>query len=103
MRNEAEKITVKYQTVKSVCHCCDRELDEPETGNVREFDFYFESLKEDNDWRLFDVDDELPEVVEGYVYNTVNFYAVSGYDELKFLDGEVDKILQYIKANLLKN
>ena len=102
MHREKEKITVKYQTKRIFCRCCDRELEDPAISDIREFDFYLQDLKNDNDWVLFDEVEELPDVVEEYVYNTVIFFAVSHDDGIIFLDGEVDRILDYIKTNLLK-
>lgn len=40
MSNPKEKITVKYKSAKTYCHCCNRPVEEPEYSAVREFDFY---------------------------------------------------------------
>lgn len=98
---ENEKITVQYTSARDYCRCCDRDLDEPVVSEVRDFDFYISSLKEDNDWNLYDEEDELDDVVDEYIFNKVSFYAVSGDERIKFLGDGKDKILQYIKNNLL--
>lgn len=98
---EIEKITVKYQTQKEFCHCCERDLDEVEIGKMREFDFLVNSLKEDVEWSLYDEYSELEEVVREYVCETVEFFAVDSYDRLLLPKDESDKILSYVKKHLI--
>lgn len=99
--NIDDRITVKYQTQKEFCRCCDRELEDVEVSEMREFDFYLKQLKEDINWKLYDEECELDEVIRDYVYETIDFYAVNTYDRLILPKEELNKILEYVKSNLL--
>lgn len=96
-----DKIIVKYQIQKEFCRCCNRDLDDAEIGEVREFDFYLKQLKEDVEWNLYDEECELDEVIRDYVYETIDFYAVNTYDRLILPKEELNKISEHVKNNLL--
>lgn len=95
-----DRFTIRFQTQKEFCHCCDKELDEVELSEMREFDFYEKQLREDIDWKLYD-ESELEGVVRGYISDVIEFFAVDTYDRLVLLEGEVDRMIEYVKENLM--
>lgn len=95
-----DRITIKFHAQKEFCHCCDRKLDEVKRSETREFDFYEKQLREDVNWKLYD-ESELEEVVRGYVSDVIEFFAVGAHDRLILPEGEVNRMVEYVKENLM--
>lgn len=98
-----DKITVKYQTRRHSCHCCEQVLVTPETSEVREFDFYLEDVKEWTDWSYHVTHQEqLRESADNYVCETISFFAADSEDFILLGEGELDKFVQYIITKFTK-
>lgn len=100
MKKKKDRFTIKFHVQKEFCHCCNRKLDEVKMSEIREFDFYERQLREDINWKLYD-ESELEEVVRGYVSDIVEFFSVDTYDRLVLPEGEVDRMVEYVKENLM--
>ena len=95
-----ETITVKYQTRKEFCECCDRNFDNAELGKVREFDVSLE--KDVFNWTEWDYyfeyedEDEMRDAVDECLYGMISFYAVKSNEVMRLCDGELDKVVQIV-------
>lgn len=94
-----DKITLKYQTRKEFCSCCDRNFDDAELGEVREFDVSLEDVFNWTEWDYYfeyEDADEMRDSVDECIYNMISFYAVGSNEVMRLCDGELDKIVQVI-------
>lgn len=99
-------ITVKYKTVEDYCPCCNQPLKEPKVSEVEEFDFSDEDL-ESTELKYFIKNNELSEA-RGYLadmlFETISFFALSNPEAtVEFIDGEIDKTLQYVLDKFKNN
>lgn len=102
MTNKNSEITIKYTTERYSCHCCHRDLDKPEVSRVREFTFSEESFEEYGiDWSIYD-SSEIEEVTREFVYETIDFFAVSNHDRIVLQDGEMERVHQFARECVLK-
>ncbi|MET4562197.1 hypothetical protein ABIA69_003383 [Lysinibacillus parviboronicapiens] len=99
-----DKLTIKYQTAEEYCRCCNREFKELEYGEVREFDITLKQLFEWADWTTIDniYHEEIENVVEEYLHNTISFYSTSVNERIRFCDGGVDRIQQLVLVEIKK-
>lgn len=98
MRLSDEIITVKYQTSKEYCSCCSREFEIPELGEIREFDITLKGFFEWTDWtdETETYDEDIPDVVEEFLFNTISFFALNQNENLKFCEGEIEKVTKLV-------
>lgn len=99
-------ITVQYQTVEEYCPCCEQKLKEPKMGDISQFDFSDKDL-DSNELVYFIENDELDEaknyLAGELLCRKISFYAVSNPEaEVKLLDGELDKAMQYVLSKYKK-
>lgn len=96
-----EKITIKYTTERNSCRCCHRSLDKPEISKVKEFTFSKESFEGYGiDWSIYD-SSEIEEVTREFVYETIDFFAVSNHDMIVLQDGEMERMYQFARECVL--
>lgn len=93
-----KKVTVKYQTRKEYCQCCERKLDNPTTSEVREFHISKgDILSWSNEWKdIVEFEDDLNEIVMEFVYETIRFFATSYSDRLVIESSEFEKVKQFV-------
>lgn len=100
MKSEDLKVTVKYKTRRDTCNCCGQDLIKHEISNGREFDFYLKDIKQYENWNLVE-DEEMEDVLDEFIHNTISFYATNNDDMVILLDGEIEKFLSFIKDNII--
>jgi hypothetical protein len=92
----SKTIVVKYRTKKSYCQCCDQKLPKPKISEDKEFEFSLDRTKEWVNWKeIAEFDDELGDIVNDYVYQTISFFATS-YDGLIIENSEFSKVKKFI-------
>lgn len=102
MANTNDRITIKYTTERDSCYCCHRKLDEPEISKIKEFTFSKEGFEEYGiDWNIYDPE-EIEEITREYVYETIDFHAVSNHDLVTLQEGEMERMYQFAKECALK-
>lgn len=104
MKISDEKLTIKYQTAEEYCRCCNREFKDLEYGEIREFDISLKQLFKWADWTSVDkiYHEEIEDVVEEYLHNTISFYSTSANERIRLCDGEENKIHQLVLAEIKK-
>ncbi|MDW0112224.1 hypothetical protein QT711_03440 [Sporosarcina saromensis] len=97
-----EKITIKYKTRKDYCPCCQRDLDEPSLSKIREFDFTKRSFQDYGaHWELYD-GEEMKEVVREFVYETIDFFAVTNHEPILLEKGEMERMYEFARKCFAK-
>jgi hypothetical protein len=96
----SEKVRVEYRTEQDHCKCCGHKLEKPKTSEIREFylskDDCFDWLDEEN-WKIEAEDEEeLQQMVEEFVYESISFFATSSYEVIHIERSELAKVKQFI-------
>ncbi|MCA1064697.1 hypothetical protein QTG56_24105 (plasmid) [Rossellomorea sp. AcN35-11] len=98
----SKTIVVKYRTEKSHCQCCDQKLPKPKISEDKEFEFSIERTKQWVDWKeIAEFDEDLGDIVNDYVYQTISFFATSSYDGLIIESSEYDKVKKFILEEIV--
>jgi hypothetical protein len=99
----SESVVVEYRTKKSYCQCCDQKLTKPKISEDKKFEFNLERTKEWVDWKeIAEFDDDLGDIVNDYVYQTISFFATS-YDGLIINNSEFDKVKNFILKEIVRS
>lgn len=102
---EENKVTVEYKTQKQYCHCCGQKLEELKISEVREFYFSKENFLEwlpQEDWIMeAECDDELLEMVEEFVCETISFFATSSDVTILIDNSEFEKVKKFVLEKVI--
>lgn len=98
-------VTVKYRTQKIYCNCCGHKLEKPEVSHEREFDFSKNSCLEwleQEHWRTeAEYPDELLDIIQEFVYETIHFFATSSDSKLLIDSSELEKVKKFILEEIV--
>jgi hypothetical protein len=98
----SKTIVVKYRTKKSYCQCCDQKLPKPKISADKEFEFGLERTKEWVDWKeIAEFDEDLGDIVNDYVYQTISFFSTNSYDDLIIENSEYAKVKKFILEEIV--
>lgn len=99
-------ITVQYRTRKDCCSCCGQELKRPQISQIKKFNFSKDICLEWMDkesWRIEKGDeDEFQLIVEEFVYETIDFFAISLDAKILIDDSEFEKVKKFILNEVIK-
>ena len=96
-------IIVKYTKAKTECRCCGRSFENPEYGEEKEFEITLQNVFHWAQWREVEdiYDEDLEQMVEEYLWDTIHFYACDTEDKLQINEDDVKTIIQMVKATVL--
>lgn len=101
MNFKNESITIKFYVEKDHCECCRRKFDAAQIIDTRLSDLSLKDIGDYCNWNYLD-ETELNEAVNEIIYECIIYNGVgSSYDRIRLVDGEFEKVLMYIKTNLL--
>lgn len=96
-----DHVTVTYTLEKDVCHCCQQPLPKPEESAIGEFTFHKATAMEYAPWEdIVEIEAEFEQIVEEFVYETIQFYGVSQDDKLVVGESELLKVKQFLLNNI---
>lgn len=108
---ESNKIVfVKYQTRKESCTCCGRGFEEADFGEERQYEISIDNVLNWADWDLDEADEDMlaaceedtPQIVEEYIYDTINFYALKSNEILRVQPSELQKVKDLVLQQIKK-
>lgn len=94
------EVTVKYRTSRDICQCCNQKLPNPIISDIRNFSFskdiFLEWLSLE-EWEVtLSSEDELTEIIEEFVHETICFFATSSDTKILVENNEYEKIKRFI-------
>jgi hypothetical protein len=100
-----KKVRIEYRTQQDRCSCCGHKLENPKTSEVRGFniskDDCYAYLSEEY-WKTEAEDDaELERMVEAFVHETIDFFALSSHEAINIDNSEIEKVKQFILENVI--
>jgi len=97
-------IVVKYQKAKTECRCCGRSFEKIEYGEEKEFEVTLQNFFHWAHWETVDdiYDEELSEIVEEYLWDTIHFYACGTEDKLLINQEDIKVVVQKVKDEIEK-
>lgn len=100
-----KKVRVEYKTQQNHCSCCGHKLENPKTSEVRGFyiskDDCYAYLSEEY-WKTEAENDvELEIMVEEFVHETIDFFAISSHEVTLIEKSEIEKVKQFILENVI--
>lgn len=95
-----EEIIINFQTRKDYCHCCDRDMENAKWSEMKQFELSTKNLLDNDNWEEYvKYEEDLPEMVSGYIFDTIEFHACHSGESLKFSKSETDKVIQFLLNN----
>lgn len=88
---------IKYQIANDYCPCCKREFEKQQLSYLKKYELTDKAIEEYGDWKdMFVFVDDQFRYAEELILDELNFHVLTrGYPKVS--DGEVEKVVAYIK------
>jgi hypothetical protein len=97
-----QTVTVKYQTKKAYCSCCEQKLPKAEVDN-REIEFTVKNALDWVNWNeVVEYHEDMESMVPEFIYETISFWATDSHEKIMFEDSEVEKVKDFILREVVR-
>lgn len=97
-------IIIKYKTKNNYCSCCGQDVKNAKVSHEKEFTLTVESFLEwTDDWKdIVRYEEDLADVVEEFVYETISFFATSSFTTIIIDQTEINKAIKFVNDVVVK-